>query len=172
MAINQVSLFFYPPRWAQRLTPEAGCFTSAGQQVQVASAGPSGADDGPPIRAGDLKAWLVGHGFTEADWGSGWVLERGRIESMFGPEKEIQVNISEDGGELTELYCRFTLPRRSRPPLSDWSSLVVPLCRCFQLRLAGDGSVCDEGGFVAAVRRDDNYRDFARGLGWEGPGAE
>src|SRR4051794_6546936 len=73
----------------------------------------------------------------------------------------IFMNISQEDGELTELYCRFTLPHRSRPALSEWSSLVVALCQRFQLRLAGDASICDGDRFVAAVRGNENYRDFA-----------
>jgi hypothetical protein len=172
MAINQVSLFFYPPRRAQRLTPDPRLLTSGGRPVQIADAVPSGADGQPSVGAGDVKAWLVEHEFADANWGRGWVLERGRIESIFGPEKEIQVNIAEEKGELTELYCRFTLPRRSRPPLSDWSSFVAGLCRRFRLRLGDDASVCDEGRFLAAVRGSDNYRDSASALGWEGRRAE
>ena len=172
MAINQVSLFFYPPRWVQRLTPQSGSLTSAGQPVQIADAVRSDVDAELAILARELKEWLVERDFTEADWGQGWILERGRIESMFGPEKEIQVNISEKDGELTELYCRFTLPRRSRPALSEWSSFVVALCQRFQLRLAGDSPVCDGDRFVTAVRGNENYRTFADGLGWERPRAE
>ena len=41
----------------------------------------------------------------------------------------------------------------------------------FGLRLAGDTSVCDAARFLAAVRDNNNYRDFASGYGWETPSA-
>ena len=167
MAINQVSLFFYPPRWKQRLTPASGAMTPVGKPVRIADAVPSGAD-APPIPADELQAWLFGRGFTVADWGDGWILQRGQIQSMFGPEKEIQVNVGEAGGELLELYCRFTLPRRRRPPLTEWSRFVTALCQRFQLRLPDGDGVCGEAEFLSAIRENQNYRDFADPLGWDG----
>jgi hypothetical protein len=167
MAINQVSLFFYPPRWKQRLTPEPGTMTWAGKPVDIADAVPSGAE-APPIAADAIRGWLLGQGFTVADWGDGWILQRGRIQSMFGLEKEVQVILAEEGGELVEAYCRFTLPRRARPPLTEWSRFVSALCQGFQLRLANDDEVCGEAEFLSAVRDDRNYRDFADALGWDG----
>ena len=38
MAVNQVSLFFYPPRWKQRLTPDARAMTDEGKPLQIADA--------------------------------------------------------------------------------------------------------------------------------------
>ena len=86
---------------------------------------------------------------------------------MFGIYKEVQVNISEEEGEVVELYCRFTLPRFTSPPLDEWAGFVSSFCARFGLRLAPDGTgPCSASEFLAAVQGVRNYQDFAEGLGW------
>ena len=40
MAVNQVSLFFYPPRWGQRLTPDPAEVTDGNVPVLIADSVP------------------------------------------------------------------------------------------------------------------------------------
>lgn len=171
MAINQVSLFFYPSGWRQRLTPDPRLMTSDGETVQIADAVRDPSGDGHAVAGGELKDWLSAQGFTVADWGQGGVFERGRVKSIFGHEKEIQIQVGEEAGEVVELYCRFTLPRRAAPPpLAEWAAFVASLCEQFGMRLdpAGAGP-CGEAGFIAAVLENRNYQDFAAAFGWKAP---
>ena len=173
MAVNQVSLFFYPPRWQQRLTPEPKALTDEGKPVQIADAVSVAGADAPPLSAAAVNGWLAEQGFTPVEWGRGSVFERGQVRSIFGPEKEIEVSIGEEAGEITNLYIRFTLPRRNPPPLAEWSGFAAELCGCFRLRLGAEGvAPCGEAEFLAAVRGHRFYREFAASFGWEVDGAE
>jgi hypothetical protein len=173
VAVNQVSLFFYPPRWKQRLTPSPTAWTDEGKPVQIAEAVPVDGADGPPVPADVLKGWLTERGFIPVEWGRGSVFERGQVFSTFGPEKEIEVSVGEEAGEVTELYCRFTLPRRSPPPVAEWAGFVAALCGRFGLRLEAQGAApCGEAEFIAAVRDSRNYGEFAASFGWEAGSAE
>jgi len=166
MAINQASMFFYPPRCRQRLTPDPEALTDEGKPVQIAHSEPAegDGDDNPAVSGGEVKEWLKGRGFTIANWGQGGIFERGRVHSMFGVEKEVQINVSEEAGEIVELYCRFTLTHRPPPPLDEWAEFVSSLCARFGLRLAPDGiGPCSAAEFLAAVRANRNYQDFAGG---------
>jgi hypothetical protein len=168
VAVNQVSLFFYPPCWGQRLTPSPTARTDQGLPVQVAEAVPLEGATGTPVAAEEVKEWLIWRGFTQTEWGRGSTFERGLVWSVFGPEKEIEVNVGEYAGELTELYCRFTLPRHTPPLVAQWSQFVAALCGQFGLRLGahGDGP-CGEVEFTAAVQSSRNYQEFATSFGWE-----
>lgn len=165
MAVNQVSLFFYPPRWTQRLRAiDPTALTDAGTPVQVASAVRADGSDGPAVPVAAVAEWLTGEGFTPVPWERAF--ERGRVRSVFGPEREVIVHVNGDATEVAELYCRFTLPR-PHPPLDEWARLVAVLCGRFGLRLAPDGvGPCGEPEFLAAVRGDRNYQQFAASLGW------
>ncbi len=166
--MNQVSLFFYPPRWRQRLTPDPTALNHEGKPVLVASSVPVDSAAGPPLPPEAVKAWLAGRGFTPVAWGRGQFFERGRVRSIFGPEKEVEVSVGERAGEVTDLYGRFTLPRPAPPPLAEWALFAAELCNCFGLRLGGSGvAPCDATEFLAAVRADRNYRHFATSFGWE-----
>jgi len=166
MGINQVSLFFFPPKWVQRRTPAPDGFTLSGEPVTLVDAVPSTSGEQTSVRAEDVKQWLVTNGFANANWGAGWILERGKVDSVFGPEKEIQVVIGDEAGELTELYCRFTLPRRTEPSVSEWTAFVCNLCQSFLLRLGDDDKICNAERFRSAVRNDHNYQSFAKANGW------
>jgi hypothetical protein len=171
MAVNQVSLFFYPPRWQQQVTTSTRGRTAAVTPIWIARAARA-ANDGPAVTGADLKAWLTEQGFTSVEWGKGNVFERGQVPSIFGPEKAIEVSVGEEAGEVTHLYCRFTLPRDMPPPLTEWSAFVVLLCRRFCLRLAPDGvEPCSETEFLTAVRANRNWQEFAHSFGWDAGGA-
>ena len=174
MAVNQVSLFFYPPRWEQRLTPDRTALPDQGTPLQnMVDAVPVAASDAPSVSAAALKAWLAEQGFVPADWGEGSILQRGEVRSVFGTEKEIEVSVGDEAGEATELYARFTLPRRTPPPLPAWAGFVAELCRRFHLRLGAEGiAPCGEAEFQAAVMDHQFYRDFAATFGWGNPKAE
>jgi hypothetical protein len=91
MAINQVSLYFFPPRWQRRIIEEAvplGGSTDSQELFEVARIGDS---SDPPVQAADLKAWLLERGFAPAGWGAGSIWEFGQVRSFFGQEKEIEV---------------------------------------------------------------------------------
>ena len=169
MAINQVSLFFYAPRWQQRLTPTDGQ-TIAGEAMALASAVPiEGADD-PRLDPDAVRAWFAERGFAAVDWGNGSVFQRGQVRSVFGSEQEIIVHVHDEAGEVAELYCRFTLARKSPPPLSEWAELVTALCWQFGFQLGAEGAApCSEQEFLAAVFRNENYRRFAESFGWHAP---
>jgi hypothetical protein len=123
---------------------------------------------GPIVSASDVKDWLAKHGFAAVDWGGGRVWERGQVSSLFGSEKEIVVHVNEQAGEVTDLYCRFTLPRPTAPPVSEWAALMATFCARFNFRLGESSSAtCAESEFVAAVTSRRNYRMFARSFGWE-----
>ena len=170
MGMNQVSMFFYPPRWRQRLTPDPHALTSEGRPVQIADAVRDQSEEGPAVAGGDLKDWLSGQGFTVANWGQGDVFERGQVKSIFGVEKEIQVNVGEEAGEVVELYCRFTLPCGTPPPLAGWAAFVASLSERFGMRLGSERTEpCSEAQFIAAVLENRNYQDFAGAFGWKRP---
>jgi hypothetical protein len=38
VAVNQVSLFLYPPRWTQRRTPDLTAMTDVGERVKIVGA--------------------------------------------------------------------------------------------------------------------------------------
>jgi hypothetical protein len=167
VAVNQVSLFFYPPRWRQRLTAAPRAHTDQGAQVHIADAVHIAGADGPAVPAEELKAWLTERGFVATDR-NGSVFDRGLILSIFGHEKEMQVTIGEEACEITDVYCRFTLPRHMPTPLSKWTAFAVSLCRRFHLPLGPNGAVpCTEAEFLAAVRAHRNWREFAGAFGWK-----
>lgn len=166
MAVNQVSLFFYPPRWRQRLTtPNPAALTDRGTPVQVAGAEPVTGADGPAVTTTAMKAWLADRGFAQVEWGV--TFQRGQVRSIFGPEKEIEVCVGDESGEVTGLYIRFTLPRREHPPLPAWAGFATELCSRFQLRLGAEGiAPCGEAEFLAAVRGHRFFLEFAASFGW------
>jgi hypothetical protein len=166
VAVNQVSLFFYPPRWQQRLTtPNPAALTDEGKPVQIAGAEQVVGTDAPTVPTAALKEWLTERGFAQVEWGV--TFQRGQVRSIFGLEKEIEVCVGDGAGEVTDLYIRFTLPRRNPPPLSEWSAFAVELCHRFQLRLGAEGiAPCSEAEFLATVRGHRFYREFAASFGW------
>jgi hypothetical protein len=167
VAVNQVSLFFYPPRWQQRLTHDPTALTDQGMPLQIADAVPVASADAAPVWATALKGWLADNGFTPVDWGQGSTLQRGQVRSIFGLEKEVEVSVGDEGGEVTELYVRFTLPRRTPPPLPEWARFAAELCRRFHLQLGAEGvAPCGKAEFLAAVRGHRFYREFAASFGW------
>jgi len=168
VAINQVSLSFYPPRWQERLTPHPRSLTDQGTPVQIAEAVPVEGVDGMPVSCDDFLEWLTQQGFTADDWGRGRVYYRGQVRSTFGTEKEIDVCFSDEAGEVTGVDCRFTLSRESPVALSGWGAFATAMCQQFHLRLAPDGKTpCNEQEFLAAVRQHRFWREFARSFGWE-----
>ena len=168
MAINQVSLSFFSPRWDQRLTPDPSAQTDEGKPVQIADVVPVPGVGGHPLPVAAVTGWLTEQGFTTAGWGGGRVFERGLVRSMFGAERNTIVHVNGVAGEVSDLYCRFTLPRHN-PPLAEWAAFAVTLCGRFQLRLVPGGcGPCCELEFLAAVRGARNYREFATAFGWEG----
>jgi hypothetical protein len=167
MAVNQVSLFFYPPRWRQRLREIPGTRAVGGAPVRVADAVREPEADGPAVSFEAVVRWLADQGFAPVEWGKGSCFHRGQIRSIFGLEQEIDVDVGEEAGEATDLYCRFTLPKGELPPLHEWARFVAALCERFWLRLGDDGvTPCTEAEFEAAVRRHRNWREFAAAFGW------
>lgn len=167
MAVNQVSLFFYLPGWQQQLTPAHGLLTDEGTTVQLASPVRTAGAEGEPLAADAIKDWLRENGFTPVEWGGGRVFERGQVRSIFGMEQDIIIHVNDEGGEAASLYCRYTLPGRSPPPISDWATLTSSLCDRFGLRLGAEGTgPCSVQEFVAAVLANRNYQDFAASRGW------
>jgi hypothetical protein len=55
MAVNQVSLYFYPPRWTRRRTPFASARTDQGKAVQIANAVPVENEEGQAVLPVRLK---------------------------------------------------------------------------------------------------------------------
>jgi hypothetical protein len=167
VAVNQVSLFFYPPRWKQRLTPDPRARTDEGKPVQLVDAVPVAGAAAPPLSPDTVKEWLAERNFIPVEWGRGSVFERGQVRSIFGPEKEIEVSVGEEAGEVTKLYCRFTLPRHNPPPLAAWAGFAAELCGRFGLRLGAEGvAPCGAAEFLTAVRGHRFYREFAASFGW------
>ena len=167
MAANQVSLFFYPPRWEQRLTPHPRSLSDQGTPVQYVDAIRVDGAHKLLIVANDLRDWLIQHEFTAVDWGHGSAFERGQVRSVFGIEKEIDISFSEEDGELTSVYCRFTLSRDTPTDLPKWAAFAVAMCQRFQLRLGAAGSMpCSEKEFLTAVRANRFWQGFASSCGW------
>jgi hypothetical protein len=165
VAVNQISLSLYSGRWRQRLTQNRAVF--------IADAVPDPTADAPPLPPAVVKGWLAERGFNLVKWGRGCVFERGQLLSIFGPEKEIEVSVNEEAGDVTGLYCRFTLPRRSPPPLTAWAGFGAELCGRFGLRLGAEGTApCGEAEFLDALRSNCFYREFAAAFGWEGGPAD
>jgi hypothetical protein len=168
VAVNQVSLSFYPPRWQERLTPHPTSLTDQGTPVQIVDAVPVEGVEGPPVSCDDFRKWLTQQGFTAVAWGRGSVYYRGQVRSVFGKEKEIDVGFSDDAGEVTSVACRFTLSRESPESLSSWTDFATAMCQDFYLRVGPDGKTpCSEQEFVAAIRAHRFWRQFARSFGWD-----
>jgi hypothetical protein len=163
MGVNQVSLSFYPPLWRPHVT--VGRWNAMGQPiVYVAESVPAEGAAGSPVRADELRNWLAARGIRPAAWGGGSVFEQGQVRSIFGVEKAVEFSLAEVAGEVTEVYCRFTLPRPGPPPLETWAEFAVSLCGQFGLRLGAEGAaLCRESEFLAAVQSCPNYREFAAG---------
>jgi hypothetical protein len=117
-AVNHASLSFYPPCGKQRLTPSPLARTDQGTLVQIVEVVPVTGADRSPVPAEVVKRRLIEQGFYPVAWGRGGLFERGQIESIFAPEME--VSVGEEAGELTDVSCRFTPPRRRLPPVADW----------------------------------------------------
>jgi hypothetical protein len=162
VAVNQVSLSFYPPRWQERLTPEPRSLTDLGTPVRIADAVPVEGAEEAAVSCDDFREWLRQQGFTAVDWGHGRVYYRGQVRSVFGVEKEIDVCFSDEAGELACVGCRFTLSREAPVAVPRWSEFVVAMCKKFLLRIAPDGTTpCREEEFLAAVKRHRFWREFA-----------
>jgi len=168
VAVNQVSLFFYPPRWKQRLTPDARAMTDEGKTLQIADAVRVEGAEAWRVLGHEFRDWLTRKGFRAADWGNGSVFERGEVRSIFGPEKEIEIDLGEDAGEIADVYCRFTLPSGPQPDLSTWAAFVGAMCQRFRLRLGAEGvEPCSASEFSVAVRGNRSWREFAASCGWD-----
>lgn len=168
MAMNQVSLSFFSPRWDQRLTPVPSARTDDGTPVQIADAVPVPGMGGHPLPVAAVTGWLSEQGFTAAGRGGGRALERGLVRSIFGAARDTIVHVNGVAGEVSDLCCRFTLTR-DIPPLAEWAAFAVAVCGRFELRLVPGGrSPCGELEFLTAVRGARNYREFAVAFGWEG----
>jgi hypothetical protein len=168
VAVNQVSLSFYPPRWQERLTPHPRSLTDQGTPVQIADAVPAEGVEQPRVSCDNFREWLSQQGFAAVDWGRGRVYYRGEVRSVFGTEKEIDVCFSDEAGELTSVGCRFTLSRESPAALPSWAAFATAMCQEFGLRLAPQGKTpCSEQEFVAAVRKHRFWREFARSFRWD-----
>ena len=168
MAVNQVSLSFYPPRWQERLTAHPRSLTDQGTPVQIADAVPVEGAIPAPVLCDDFREWITQQGFTAVEWGRGTEFHRGQVRSIFGTEQEIDLSFSDEGGELTSVYCRFTLSRETPLALPRWATFVSAMCKKFGLRLPADGMTpCGEEEFLAAVRGHRFWREFAKSLGWD-----
>jgi len=95
MAVNQISLFFYPPRWQQRLVEAPHRLTDVSRPFQLVDAVRIPSDEGPAVEFDSVCNWLVARGFTVAEWREGRIFERGQVRSIFGIEKEIKISIGE-----------------------------------------------------------------------------
>jgi hypothetical protein len=164
---HQISISFYPQRWQERRTPDWTLLTVSGDPIQLIDSVPVTDSDARTLAPAEVKSWLIQQGFTPLDWGEGRVFERGQVHSIFGPEKEIEISVCEVAEEVTDVYCRFTLPRNGPPCLQKWAEFVAELCKNFQLRLKPDGtSPCSPAEFEAFVRDSIEYRQFAASFGW------
>src|SRR5262249_9670911 len=151
VAVNQVSLWFYAPRWLPRLTARRKASADEGEAVHIVDAVCIPAADAPPIQPAVVKGWLGERGFSPVEGGRGSIFQCGQVWSIFGPEKEVEVSVGGEKDEVTEVYCRFTLPRRNPPPLGGWAEFAAALCGRFRLRLGAEGTTpCGEAEFLAA----------------------
>ena len=168
MAVNQVSLSFYPPRWKERLTPHPRSLTDQGTPVLIADAVPVEGAEQPAVLCDVFREWLAQQGFTAVDWGRGNVYYGGEVRSVFGVEKEIDVGFSDEAGEVTSVGCRFTLSRETPTALSRWTAFAALMCATFRLRLAPEGTTpCSAEEFLAAVKKHRFWRQFAESFGWD-----
>jgi hypothetical protein len=168
VAVNQVSLSFYPPRWQERLTPHPRSLNDEGAPVQIADDVPVGDAKQPPVSCSDFREWLTQQGFAAVDWGRGSVYYRGEVRSVFGTEKEIDVGFADEAGEVTSVGCRFTLSRESPGSLPRWTAFAIAMCQKFGLRLSPNGvTPCGEGEFLAVVKAHRFWREFAKSFGWD-----
>jgi hypothetical protein len=173
VAWNQVSLSFYAPRWQQRLTPDPTARTYTGEPVQIADAVPVAGADALPVPADAVVVWLAELGFTPVEWGRGRVFERGRVRAVGGPMPDIIAHVNGEAGDVSDLYCRFTLPGRTPPDLAGWAAFTAELCGRFGLRLPTGGlGPCGETEFMAAVRANCNFREFAASFRWAAEGVQ
>jgi hypothetical protein len=90
-----------------------------GTPVQVAETERVADADAPAVPTAAVQAWLAERGFAPVEWGLGLTLQRGHVRSIFGPEKEVEVCLGDEAGEVAELYIRFTLQPRTPPLLAE-----------------------------------------------------
>jgi hypothetical protein len=142
--------------------------TPEGAPVQVVSTAPRKGEDSSPVEFELLRAWLEEQGFAVVSWGDGKILQRGEVQSALRAEKEIEIHVGDEGGEVTVLYCRFTLSRDALVSLERWAEFVQAMCRRFGLRIgASENAPCGAAEFRVAVQQNLNWRRFAKNFGWE-----
>lgn len=167
MAFDQVSLFLYPPRWERQSAPSR-MMRYSGEPVQIVSAARGASVCGPAVRFDHLCQWFRTKGFEvvvrSPDFGE---FHSGVVESPHGRRAEIDVHTAVNDGEVTNLYCRFLLTRETPMRLERWEAFMQELCTAFPLRIAvSDNEYVGADGFLAVVRRGDNFRYFANQFGW------
>jgi hypothetical protein len=141
--------------------------TEAEKPMQLIESVPVTDSDARPLAPAEVKCWLTNQGFTPLEWGEGRVFERGQVHSTYGLEKEIEIRVGEVAEEVTDVYCRFTLPCDRPPSLREWAGFVADLCKHFQLRLEPDGTTpCSAAEFEVFVRGSIYYRQFGASFGW------
>jgi hypothetical protein len=168
MAFNQVSLFFYPPRWQPCLRVVTWETLSKRPPIYIEDSMPSSDQTSVPLAAKSVVNWLKRRGFVAAEWNMSETCFRlGQVSSCFGMEQELEVSFGEESEEVTSFYCRFTLTRDPPPKLAAWADFMSTMCQEFQLRLGDSRTVCEANDFIEAVKRNHNWQDWSHQLGWE-----
>ncbi len=171
MAFDQVSLFFYPPRWERYSVADARMKHYSGEPVRIVSAIRAEDSNGPTVSLEDLCRWFEAKGFQVVTRSADYALfHSATVESTLGHRAEIDVSASAQDGEVTSLYCRFQLNRESPLRLERWEAFRQELCAVFSLRIGvSDSESVGSEEFLTIVRQTDNWRYFAEQFGWPQP---
>jgi hypothetical protein len=140
MGIEQVSLFFYTPRWVQKTTVDCNTRSADGNPLRIVEPERSEIHAGVPVLFETMKDWLESHGFKPANWGDGTIFDYGKVHSLFGTQQEIRIHINAIDGEVAELCCRFSIPSPGKwsPPLQRWGDFFDAFVRRFPLRFGDE----------------------------------
>jgi hypothetical protein len=90
VALNQVSLFFYPPRWRQQLTELPGTYGTDGKPARLAEVVRDPETAGPIASFAAIVGWLEEQGFTPVEWENRRCFHKGQVRSMFGPDTRVR----------------------------------------------------------------------------------
>ena len=151
MAVNQVSLDLYPPDKKQIITYENSATVIDSIRIL----------DSESIEIDPIIDFLEKKQFQSYNYRTNSViLERGKVNSLFGDEKEIQVNLYHEDKKLETIWIRFTLSSDSKKNIVFWNRLLEELCSKFALRVIDLDDNSWTRNFENLIKKNQNWKDL------------